>query len=278
MTKPRTLGELKASGYRPRSVKDEMRDNLIGRRSRERRARSRASSATTTRSSRRSRNAILSRHDFILLGPARPGEDPPAARAPRLLDDGAGDRGLRAQRAIRCCRSRTTARTQSRRGARRRHADRVDPPRRALQGEAGDARRDDRRPDRRHRPDQGGDARARLLRRAESSTSASFRAPTAASSRSTSCPISQPRIQVGLLNILEEKDFQIRGFPVRLVLDMLIVFSANPEDYTNRGNDHHAAARPDRVADHHPLSADAPRSPLRSPPRRPGPSATTRPS
>jgi magnesium chelatase subunit I len=49
-------------------------------------------------------------------------------------------------------------------------------------------------------------------------------------------PDLQPRIQVGLLNIMEEKDFQIRGFPVRLPIDVLMVFSANPEDYTNRGN------------------------------------------
>jgi magnesium chelatase subunit I len=45
-----------------------------------------------------------------------------------------------------------------------------------------------------------------------------------------------PRIQVGLLNLLEERDLQIRGFPVRIPLDMLMVFSANPEDYTNRGS------------------------------------------
>jgi magnesium chelatase subunit I len=45
-----------------------------------------------------------------------------------------------------------------------------------------------------------------------------------------------PRIQVALLNILEERDLQIRGFPVRVPLDMLLVFSANPEDYTSRGN------------------------------------------
>jgi magnesium chelatase subunit I len=45
-----------------------------------------------------------------------------------------------------------------------------------------------------------------------------------------------PRIQVGLLNLLEERDLQIRGFPVRLPLDILMVFSANPEDYTNRGS------------------------------------------
>ncbi|HEX6200710.1 MAG TPA: magnesium chelatase, partial [Thermoanaerobaculia bacterium] len=44
-----------------------------------------------------------------------------------------------------------------------------------------------------------------------------------------------PRIQVGLFNILEERDLQIRGFPVRIPLDLLMVFSANPEDYTNRG-------------------------------------------
>lgn len=43
------------------------------------------------------------------------------------------------------------------------------------------------------------------------------------------------RIQVGLLNILEERDVQIRGYRIRLPLDVYIVASANPEDYTNRG-------------------------------------------
>ena len=49
-------------------------------------------------------------------------------------------------------------------------------------------------------------------------------------------PDLQPRIQVGLFNILEEKDIQIRGFNVRIPLDVMLVFTANPEDYTNRGN------------------------------------------
>lgn len=49
-------------------------------------------------------------------------------------------------------------------------------------------------------------------------------------------PDLQPRIQVGLFNILEEKDIQIRGFNVRIPLDIMLVFTANPEDYTNRGN------------------------------------------
>jgi magnesium chelatase subunit I len=49
-------------------------------------------------------------------------------------------------------------------------------------------------------------------------------------------PDLQPRIQVGLFNIMQEKDIQIRGFNIRIPLDILIVFTANPEDYTNRGN------------------------------------------
>lgn len=48
-------------------------------------------------------------------------------------------------------------------------------------------------------------------------------------------PDLSPKIQVGLFNVLEERDIQIRGFTVRLPLDLCLVFSANPEDYTNRG-------------------------------------------
>jgi magnesium chelatase subunit I len=43
------------------------------------------------------------------------------------------------------------------------------------------------------------------------------------------------RIQVGLLNVLEERDVQVRGYKVRLPIDVMLVASANPEDYTNRG-------------------------------------------
>jgi magnesium chelatase subunit I len=43
------------------------------------------------------------------------------------------------------------------------------------------------------------------------------------------------RIQVGLLNIMEERDVQVRGYKIRLDLDIFVVASANPEDYTNRG-------------------------------------------
>jgi magnesium chelatase subunit I len=43
------------------------------------------------------------------------------------------------------------------------------------------------------------------------------------------------RIQVGLLNVMEERDIQVRGYTLRLPLDVLLVATANPEDYTNRG-------------------------------------------
>lgn len=49
-------------------------------------------------------------------------------------------------------------------------------------------------------------------------------------------PDLQARIQVALFNILQEKDIQIRGFKIRLPLDIQFVFTANPEDYTNRGS------------------------------------------
>jgi magnesium chelatase subunit I len=49
-------------------------------------------------------------------------------------------------------------------------------------------------------------------------------------------PDLQARIQVSLFNILQEKDIQIRGFKLRLPLDIQFLFTANPEDYTNRGS------------------------------------------
>jgi magnesium chelatase subunit I len=66
------------------------------------------------------------------------------------------------------------------------------------------------------------------------------------------------RIQVALLNVLEERDIQVRGYALRLPLDLLLVASANPEDYTNRGRiitplkDRFGA----EVRTHYPLSLD----------------------
>ena len=52
----------------------------------------------------------------------------------------------------------------------------------------------------------------------------------------TELPDLQARIQVSLFNILQEGDIQIRGYKLRMALDMQFVFTANPEDYTNRGS------------------------------------------
>jgi len=66
------------------------------------------------------------------------------------------------------------------------------------------------------------------------------------------------RIQVGLLNLLEERDVQVRGFRVRLPVDVFVVATANPEDYTNRGRiitplkDRYGA----QIRTHYPLDVD----------------------
>ena len=61
------------------------------------------------------------------------------------------------------------------------------------------------------------------------------------------------RIQVGLLNVLEERDVQIRGHRIRLPLDIMLVATANPEDYTNRGRIITPAEGPLRRPDPHAL-------------------------
>lgn len=48
-------------------------------------------------------------------------------------------------------------------------------------------------------------------------------------------PDLSPKIQVGLFNIMQERDVQIRGYSIRMPLDVCLIFSANPQDYTNRG-------------------------------------------
>ena len=67
------------------------------------------------------------------------------------------------------------------------------------------------------------------------------------------------RIQVSMLNVMEERDIQVRGYTLRLPLDVLVVASANPEDYTNRGRiitplkDRFGA----EIRTHYPLELDA---------------------
>jgi len=232
-SRPRTLRELKASGYRPRTVKDELRANLIARlRAREPLFPGIIGYQHTVEP--QIVNAILSRHDFILLGlrgqaktrllralvafldewiPALEGcplhSDPfqPLTHHARVLIEARGD-----EAPIEWIEREA------------RYQEKLATPDVTIADLIGDI----------------DPIKAATLRLDYSDERVIHYGIIPRTNRGifaiNELPDLQPRIQVGLLNILEEKDFQIRGFPVRMPLDIQVVFSANPEDYTNRGN------------------------------------------
>jgi magnesium chelatase subunit I len=233
MSRPRTFGELKASGHRPRSVKDEMRANLIAA-LREGGPLFPGIVGYESTVEPQIVNAILSRHDFILLGLRGQAKTRLLRSLTRFLDD--------AVPAIEGCPL---------------HSDPFHPlshharERMALQGDDTPIAwipREQRYQEKLATPDVTiadliGDIdpiKAATLRLDYSDERVIHYGIIPRTNRGifaiNELPDLQPRIQVGLLNILEEKDFQIRGFPVRMPLDVVMVFSANPEDYTNRGN------------------------------------------
>ncbi|MDX1565121.1 MAG: sigma 54-interacting transcriptional regulator, partial [Phycisphaeraceae bacterium] len=230
---PTTLGQLKQSGYRPRSIKDELRENL-------------------TEALKTNRplfpglvgfdktvvpqliNAILARHDLILLGlrgqaktrlarmlvslldeqvPILPGlplnEDPmaPISDAGRARVAEQGDD--------------TPIEWLDRD---RRYGEKLATPDVSMADLIGDI----------------DPIKAANLRLDYASPEVIHYGIIPRTNRGIFCvnelPDLSPRIQVGLLNILQERDIQIRGFPVRIEMDVLLVFTANPEDYTNRGS------------------------------------------
>ncbi len=188
MSRPATLGDLRASGWESRPVKEEVRANAIARIS--------AGEAPVAgvlgyedTVIPQLENALLAGHDVIFLGErgqAKTRIIRSLTRPARRVD--ADRRGQRDQR--RPVQPGLAPRLPARRRARRRHADRVGAPRPPLRREARDARHVDRRPHRRGGPDQG--RRGPLpLRRADDPLRARARARTAASSRSTSSPTSR---------------------------------------------------------------------------------------
>ena len=231
--RPRTLRELKASGYRTRPVKDELRANLIARlKSREPLFPRVIGYEATVEP--QIVNALLSRHDFILLGlrgqaktrllrsltqfldewvPAIEGcplnSDPlvPLTHHARMLIETRGD---------------DTPLTWLYRD--QRYQEKLATPDVTIADLIGDI----------------DPIKAATLKLDYSDERVIHYGIIPRTHRGifaiNELPDLQPRIQVGLLNMLEEKDFQIRGFPVRIPLDVMMVFSANPEDYTNRGN------------------------------------------
>ena len=233
MTRPRTLRELKAAGYRHRSVKDELRDNMIARlRAREPLFPGIIGYEHTVEP--QIVNAILSRHDFILLGLRGQAKTRLLRSLSRFLDEWVP--------AIEGCPLNSDPLQPLTHHARLTlDAKGDDTPLRWLH-------RDERYQEKLATPDVTiadliGDIdpiKAATLRLDYSDERVIHYGIIPRSNRGifaiNELPDLQPRIQVGLLNILEEKDFQIRGFPVRIPLDVAMVFSANPEDYTNRGN------------------------------------------
>lgn len=233
MHRPRTLGELKAAGYRSRSVKDELRDHVIAR-LRERKPLFPGVIGYEQSVEPQIVNALLSRHDFILLGLRGQAKTRILRSLAQFLDEWVP--------AIEGCPL---------------HSDPLIPlthhARHQLEVH-GDAtpihwlHRDERYQEKLATPDVTiadliGDLdpiKAATMRLDYSDERVIHYGIIPRANRGifaiNELPDLQPRIQVGLLNILEEKDFQIRGFPVRIPLDLAMVFSANPEDYTNRGN------------------------------------------
>lgn len=233
MTRPRTVGELRRAGHRTRSVKDELRDNLIAR-LREKKPLFPGVIGYEHTVEPQIVNAILSRHDFILLGLRGQAKTRLLRSLVQYLDEW--------MPAIEGCPL---------------HSDPFVPlthHARDLVERLGDdapvtwIHRDQRYQEKLATPDVTiadliGDLdpiKAATLRLDYSDERVVHYGIIPRANRGlfaiNELPDLQPRIQVGLLNLLEEKDFQIRGFPVRIPLDVAMVFSANPEDYTNRGN------------------------------------------
>jgi magnesium chelatase subunit I len=227
-----TLGELKASGYRLRSVKDEIRDNLIAKLRRRETLFPDIIGFDETVIPELV-NALLARHDILLLGLRGQAKTRLARSLVNLLDEYvpivAG----------------SEINDDPLRPISRYARDRV-----ASDGDATPIEwihRSERYGEKLATPDVTvadliGDIdpiKAAVRRLSYSDEGAMHFGIVPRTNRGifviNELPDLQPRIQVALFNILQERDVQIRGFAVRLPLDLLMVFTANPEDYTSRG-------------------------------------------
>ncbi len=231
--KPRTLGELKTSGYRARSVKDELRENLIAV------LRKGEDPFPGIFGYRHTvlpmlHNAILARHDIILLGLRGQAKTRLLRSLVNLLDEGLpAIAGSEVNESPFEPITGFGRRTVAERGDEtpivwiprsERYREKLATPDVTIADLIGDI----------------DPIKAATQKRTYSDEEIIHYGIVPRTNRGifaiNELPDLQPRIQVGLLNILEERDLQIRGFPVRIPLDILLVFSANPEDYTNRGN------------------------------------------
>jgi len=233
MTPIHTLGELRASGYKVRSVKDEMRANLLAKIARG------ESVFPGIHGYERTvipalHNAILSKHDIILLGLRGQAKTRILRSLTALLDEQVP--------IIAGCEINDSPLQPSCKRCRRLAAEKNDDLPIAW------IRREERYREKLATPDVTvadlvGDidpikaANQRLTYADEEVIHYGIIPRTNRGIFAINeLPDLAPRIQVALLNILEERDLQIRGFPIRIPMDIVLVFSANPEDYTSRGN------------------------------------------
>jgi len=229
--RPRTLGELRSSGYRMESVKDEMRRNLI--------ARLAAGDPLfpdilgyDETVVPQVQNGILSKHDLLFLGLRGQAKTRMLRQLVHLLDEAipivAGSEIHDHPYAPVSKYARDLIAEQGDRtpiewiGRERRYHEKLATPDVTIADLIGEV-------------DMIKHAEGRYL----SSELTMHFGLIPRTNRGIFCinelPDLAPKIQVGLFNVLEERDVQIRGYPVRLDLDLCMVFSANPEDYTNRG-------------------------------------------
>jgi len=232
-TSIKTLGELKASGYRVKSIKDEMRDNLTGM-LKEGRAIFPGIVGYDESVIPQAINAILSRHDFIFLGLRGQAKSRMLRGLVDFLDDyvpivsGSEVNDNPFEPVSKYARDLLNEMDDEMPvewiDRDRRYAEKLATPDVTIADLIGDIDPIKAASQRLHYAHEGS-IHFGIIPRTNRGIFAINEIPDL-----------QQRIQVGLLNIMQEKDIQIRGFPVRIPLDILIVYSANPEDYTNRGN------------------------------------------
>jgi magnesium chelatase subunit I len=229
--RPRTLGELRASGYRATTVKEEMRRNLI-RFLRTGKPVFEGIIGYDETVIPEVQNAILSQHDILFLGLRGQGKTRMLRQLVRLLDDAlpviAGSEVndnpyqplSRYGRDMIAKHGDETAITWI--APQQRYHEKLATPDVTIADLIGEV-------------DMIKHAEGRYL----SSELTMHFGLIPRSNRGIFCinelPDLAAKIQVGLFNVLEERDIQVRGYPVRLNLDVCLVFSANPEDYTSRG-------------------------------------------
>src|SRR5947209_3675943 len=231
MDRPRTLGELKASGYRIQSVKEEMRRNLI-RKLRDRETLFPGILGYEETVFPQVQNAILSQHDMLFLGLRGQAKTRMLRQLVHLLDDAipviaaseVNDdpfHPISYEGRQRLLKEGDNTPIEWI-GRDRRYHEKLATPDVTIADLIGEI-------------DLIKHAEGRYL----SSEMTMHFGLIPRTNRGIFCmnelPDLSPKIQLGLFNVLEERDVQIRGYPVRLDLDVCLVFSANPEDYTNRG-------------------------------------------